>query len=138
MPYVLFTLLCFMWGTNFILMKKASLWFSAANVGLGRVLGGALLLVAIQLYHRRPWSVARRDLWPLLLIALFGYACPFIIQPFLVTRCGSGFIGMMVSFVPLLTILVSIPMLGVRPSPRQVIGVLGGLGFLGLLWKDAL
>jgi drug/metabolite transporter (DMT)-like permease len=138
MPYVLFTLLCFLWGTNFILMKKAGLWFSSANVGLWRVVGGALLLAAIQLYYRRPWPVRRRDLLPLLLIALFGYAYPFVIQPFLVKECGSGFIGMMVSFVPLLTIVVSIPILGVRPTPRQLIGVVGGLGFLSLILMDGL
>ncbi|NIL97976.1 MAG: EamA family transporter [Planctomycetales bacterium] len=138
MPYVLFALLCFLWGTNFILMKKAGLWFSSAHVGLWRVVGGALLLAAIQLWDRRPWSVQRRDLLPLLGIALFGYAYPFIVQPFLVRECGSGFIGIMVSFVPLLTVVVSIPILGVRPTPRQLIGVLGGLGFLLLILKDGL
>jgi drug/metabolite transporter (DMT)-like permease len=44
----------------------------------------------------------------------------------------------MVSFVPLLTIVVSIPILGVRPTPRQLIGVVGGLGFLSLILKDGL
>ncbi|MGB6044412.1 MAG: DMT family transporter [Pirellulales bacterium] len=136
MPYVLFVLLCFLWGTNFILMKKATLHFSSADVGLLRVVGGAILLGAIHFYYRRPWPVRRRDLLPLLLIALFGYAYPFMIQPFLVKECGSGFIGMMVSFVPLLTIIASIPILGIRPTPRQLIGVVGGLVLLLLIMKD--
>jgi drug/metabolite transporter (DMT)-like permease len=43
---------------------------------------------------------------------------------------------MTVSFTPLVTIAVSIRMLGVYPSPRQIVGVLGALVFMGLLMWD--
>jgi drug/metabolite transporter (DMT)-like permease len=70
------------------------------------------------------------------LIVILGFAWPYSIQPHLVTRMGSGFVGITVSFTPLLTILVSIPLLGTHPKPRQLVGVLGALVCLGALLVD--
>jgi drug/metabolite transporter (DMT)-like permease len=39
----------------------------------------------------------------------------------------------MVAIVPLATIVLSVPMLGQRPTPRQLVGVVGGLVFTGLI-----
>ncbi len=127
-----------MWGSNFILMKKATLWFDPVSVGAFRIVGGALFLAAVHFVRPAGWSLGRRDLGALIFIAALGYAFPFAIQPVLIERCGSGFIGMMVSFVPLMTIVASIPMLGVFPTPRQLLGVLGGLAFLMLIMVEGL
>jgi drug/metabolite transporter (DMT)-like permease len=139
MPYLLFSLLCLIWGSSFILMKKATLVFSPLGVGAGRVLGGAAVLAAVWLIQRSGWPLRRKDIAPVLFVVLAGFAWPYTLQPWLIDRHGSGFIGTTVSFVPLLTIAVSIPLLRVYPSRRQFIGVLGGLGGLvcmGLLTKD--
>jgi drug/metabolite transporter (DMT)-like permease len=45
---------------------------------------------------------------------------------------------MMVSFTPLITIAASVPLLGVYPARRQLLGVLGALGFMVLLMFDGL
>jgi drug/metabolite transporter (DMT)-like permease len=136
MPYLLFSLLCLIWGSSFILMKKATLVFSPLGVGAGRVLGGAAVLAAVWLIQRSRWPLRRRDVGPVLFVVLAGFAWPYTLQPWLIDRHGSGFIGTTVSFVPLLTIAVSIPLLRVYPSRRQFIGVLGGLVCMGLLTKD--
>ena len=49
---------------------------------------------------------------------------------------GHGFFGTMVAAIPLLTILVSVPMLGVRPTGRELFGVLGGLACMFLLVEE--
>ena len=49
---------------------------------------------------------------------------------------GHSFFGTMVAAIPLLTILVSVPMLGVRPTGRELFGVLGGLACIFLLVED--
>jgi drug/metabolite transporter (DMT)-like permease len=67
-----------------------------------------------------------------------GCAWPYFIQPWVINRNGSAFMALMVSFLPLLTILISIPVLGVRPSTRQAVGVIGSLVCLGLLLGDGL
>ena len=136
MPYLLFSLLCLIWGSSFILMKKASLAFSPLEVGAGRVLGGAAVLIAIWMLKRFPTALKRGDWATLAFVAATGMAWPYCVQPWLVERHGSGFIGTTVSFVPLLTIAVAIPLLGEWPNRRQLIGVLGGLACMGVLTKD--
>src|SRR5262249_60342071 len=79
------------------------------------------------------WAIGRRDLAALAFVVVLGFAWPFCIQPWLVSRDGSAFIAMMVSFTPLITIAASIPLLGVYPARRQLLGVLGALGFMVLL-----
>jgi drug/metabolite transporter (DMT)-like permease len=136
MPYVYFLLICAIWGSNFLLMKKAGAAFGPLSIGGLRALGGAAVLAAIWAAQSRRWPLERRHVPALLLVALVGYAWPYAVQPYLVGRHGSGFIGMTVSLVPILTIVVAVPLLGIRPTPRQAAGVLGGLVCLGLILSD--
>lgn len=138
MPYFVFIALSMIWGSNFILIKKAALCFDPVTVGGLRVVGAVLFLGAVRMARRQEWPLSRVHFWPLLFVAALGYAFPFAVQPILIERCGSGFIGMMVSFVPLMTIIVSVPMLGVYPTPRQLLGVVGGLGFLLLIMVEGI
>ncbi len=117
-------------------MKKADLLFGPISIGAYRVLGGAVILVLIALCSRQWQWPTRKQITPLLIIITIGYIIPYTIQPFLVPICGSGFVGMLVGFVPLMTILVSIPLLRIRPNQQQAIGVIGGLCCLGLVLKD--
>ncbi|HVC96378.1 MAG TPA: DMT family transporter [Pirellulales bacterium] len=138
MPYVIFLLICSIWGSSFILMKKASMAFTPLGVGAGRVFGGAVVLAAIWRLSRLRWTLAKRDVAPVLFVVMVGYALPYVLQPLLVERHGSAFIAMTVSFVPLATIVVSIPWLGVWPTMRQLLGVGGGLLCMGALAADGL
>jgi drug/metabolite transporter (DMT)-like permease len=136
MPYLSFAFVCIVWGSSFILMKKGAVWFSPVSIGAWRLIAGAIVLALVGWQTRRPRVVSRRDLGPIAFIALFGFAWPFSVQPYLVARDGSAFIGMMVSFTPLLTIAASIPLLDIYPARRQLLGVLGPLGFMALLMFD--
>lgn len=136
MPYLWFALICTVWGGSFILMKKAALVFSPVAVGMGRALGGAAILALIWWWRSQRWSLTVRDLMPLALIVFCGFAWPYSMQPYLVGRHGSAFVGLTITFTPLLTIIASVPLLGIFPTRRQLLGVLGALGFLGLLLFD--
>src|SRR6185369_10110100 len=138
MPYLSFLFICAVWGASFILMKKATVVFSPVSVGAWRVAGGALVLGLIWLYRGRGWWLKKGDALPLAMIVLFGFAWPFSLQPHLVSKHGSAFIGMTVSLVPLLTILVSIPMLRIHPTRRQIVGVIGALVCMIALMRDGL
>ena len=138
MRHLLFLLITVIWATSFLLMKKGMLAFGPVSIGALRVFGGALALGLIWRVRGGAWPFIKRDFLPLLALVLVGYAWPYCLQPFLVARNGSGFIGMSMVFVPLMTILVSIPLLRVFPTPLQFLGVLGGLGLVGLLMWDAL
>jgi len=138
MPYLLFWLLCVIWGSSFILMKKAGLVFGPIGVGAGRVFGGATILVILWWLNRRRWAIAGRHMPHIVALGVLGYSWPYALQPYLVVLYGSGFIGMTVAFTPLLTILVSIPMLGQYPTRRQLAGVLGGLVCMAVIMVDGL
>lgn len=138
MPYLTFLFICLVWGSSFILMKKGMVCFSPTAIGAWRLIGGAAILGLAWWQAQSPWMIRRRDLGALAFVVLFGFAWPFSIQPYLVARDGSAFIAMMVSFTPLLTIAASIPLMGVYPARRQLLGVLGALVFMALLMVDGI
>ncbi len=138
MHYLFFILLSLIWASSFILMKKAALTFGPLTIAGLRCLGGALLLAAAWKFFRRANPPERRHLPWLLLTTILGYGYPYAVQPYLVHRYGSGFIGMMICFVPLLTVLLSMPVLRVFPTRWQLVGVLGGLGCMAVIMADGL
>lgn len=144
MAYVLFVLMCLIWGTSFLLMRWASGVFNAPAIGAGRMLGGGLALFAVWFTLRalsrgtKRWTLSRRDFAGLSVVVLVGFIVPWTLQPYLIgTFQQSGFFGMMVSLVPLLTMAVSVPMLGLKPTWRQGAGVLIGLAMVAVLFGDA-
>ena len=136
MPYVWFTVICLIWGSSFILMKRAMECLSPISVGAGRAIGGALVLAVIFVVLKHRPTISLRDLGALLAVVVLGFVWPHSIQPELVARHGGAFVGMSVGFTPLVTILVSIPILGVWPTSRQTIGVVGALVCMLALMMD--
>lgn len=138
MSYVWFSVICTIWGSSFILMKRASGRLSPWSIGAGRVLFGAAVLLVVLLLLRQPRKVRWQDSASLLGIIVTGFAWPYCIQPELIARHGSAFIGMTVGFTPLLTLAISVLVLGTLPTARQVIGVCGALLCLSVLMWDGL
>ena len=136
MPYFVFLAVCSAWSISFLLMKKAGLIFSPASIGLWRVIAGTAVLGVIWLVRERQWSFHWRDAGPMLIVVLAGCAWPYSIQPWVIARQGSAFMALMVSFVPLLTILLTVATSGGWPARRQLIGVIGALGCLAVLLGD--
>ena len=128
MAYVWFLFICTVWGSSFILMDRASQALGPVTIAMCRLLGGGLTIAVYLVVTRQRWRISRDD-WPhIALVALLANAYPFVVQPSMVIAAGEhSYFGMMVALVPLVTILVSIPMLGVYPTRRQVVGVVGGL-----------
>jgi len=119
-------------------MKRGMLCLSPVGIGAWRDFGGALVLIVMFILARRRFALRPLDLLPLLGVALLGFVWPHSLQPALVGRIGGAFVGMTVGMTPLLTILVSIPILGVFPTPRQLAGVLGALVCMAVLMWDEL
>ena len=138
MPYFWFVVVCSIWGSSFILMKRAALCLSPVSIGAWRDFGGAVVLAAMFLLARRRFVFRRIDFLPLTGVVILGFAWPHSLQPELVGRIGGAFVGMTVGMTPLLTIMVSVPILGVYPTPRQLLGVIGALLCMALLMQDGL
>ncbi len=138
MAHVMFVAIVLIWSVSFLLMKKATVFFSPASVAAWRLIGGAVVVTGMWWWRHRILTVGWRHALAISFIVVFGFAAPFILQPFLVAKHGSAFVGMTVGFVPLLTLIVSIPMLGILPTVWQMFGVTGALGLLFLLFYDGL
>lgn len=138
MHYLLFVILALAWGSGFYLMKLAGFAFGPFTIAATSTLGGSVFLWLFWLVNRVRWKVRKRHLVPLVIVAVFAFIYPYVAQPFLVGLIGHGFIGMMVSLVPVLTILASIPLLGLFPSKVQLFGVLMGMMGIVLMFVDGL
>src|SRR5262245_12579908 len=136
MAYVYFSCVVLIWSVSFLLMKKATLCFAPASVGAWRVLAGAVVVVAAWRWRRGQLTLKGNQYAALLMVIVIGFVIPFTIQPKLVGRVGSGTLGMCVGFVPLATILLSVPILRVYPNRLQLLGVLGALLSLAILMLD--
>jgi drug/metabolite transporter (DMT)-like permease len=137
MPYVLFSAICCMWGASFILMDRALLAFGPVAIGCGRMLGGSLTLALYCTVQRRWVRITAREWGHLTFVALLANGIPYIVQPYVMRQAGEhAYFGLLITLVPIATILASLPILGVRPTPRQAGGVLGGLACAALIVLD--
>lgn len=136
MHVLVFCAISLIWSASYILMKKAAAAYGPLTIGSLRLLGGLLILALLARLIGRGWRPRGRAWLWLSAIVVCGYAWPYALQPWLVARHPSGYIGMLVGFVPLATLLVQRPLLGSRPSRREWSGVLAGLACLWLIVED--
>jgi len=137
MPYLQFLFICVVWGSSFILMDRAAHAMGPLAIGCSRLLCGATVL-GIYWAAKGPRVRIRPVDWAHIgFVALIANAWPFTVLPLVMTRANEhGYFGMMVSLVPLVTLVASIPMLGIWPTTRQLVGVLGGLVCLAGVVQD--
>jgi drug/metabolite transporter (DMT)-like permease len=142
MHHVMFIAVCLIWGSNFILMKWAYAAFGPFGVAAGRVLGGAAVLWVFWALRDKatrfgPRNLSKGDWLALIVPVAIGSVYPYVMQPYLIGKYQeSAFFAMMVSLVPLLTVLASVPLLRVLPMPRELVGVLVGLACMLMLLRD--
>jgi drug/metabolite transporter (DMT)-like permease len=121
----------------FILLERVTHALGPVEIALWRFGGGAAALGAIWWLRQPEYRPSRREWLAIGLVALVFNAPPQIILPYLIHQgFGHSFFGPMVAPIPLITILVSIPLLGVLPTGRQLVGVVGGLACVWLIVDD--
>jgi drug/metabolite transporter (DMT)-like permease len=132
-----FIFCCVVWGSSFILLERVTHVFAPVEIGIWRMLSGAAVVGLFWLLRRGEFRLQRRDWLYMLLAAVAFTAPPQVVQSYVLAQgYGHSFFGTMVAAIPLLTVLVSIPMLGVVPTSRELVGVLGGLACMWLLVED--
>jgi drug/metabolite transporter (DMT)-like permease len=138
MHHFLFFMTSFIWGSSFILMKRATDVFGPMTIGGMRTLGGLLFLWVIMKFLRKEFLSFKQYGWSMLTIACAGNVIPFCIQPFLIESYGSGFIGMMVGLVPMFTLLIAKFIFNNKISSIEVAGILMGLICIIGIFSDGL
>ncbi|MCI0332321.1 MAG: DMT family transporter [Planctomycetes bacterium] len=121
----------------FILLDRVTHVMGPVEIALWRFGGGAAVLGFIWWLTQRDYRLSRGEWAKIVFIALVFNAPPQIVLAYLIHQgFGHSFFGPMVAPIPLITILVSIPLLGVWPTGRQLVGVLGGLACMWLIVDD--
>lgn len=137
MPYVSFALICLLFGSNFFLMDRAGTAFGPISIGAWRMGGAAaVMFLGWALTRPRP-AMPWKTVPGIMAVGVISNAYPYVTMPWIIEQgVPHSFLALFVAYTPLLTIFVSAPMLGIWPSVRQVVGVLGGLGLLALVMLD--
>ncbi len=133
--WVLFIFLAIAWGSSFLIMKRGLRSFDYQQIGALRIAFAWILASAIALRQFR--HMKKRDVWPLLLVGIFGNGIPYFLFPLAITKLDSGLVGVFNSMVPLFTMLTGALLFALPVTRKQAIGVLVGLaGAVLLLQPD--
>jgi len=122
------------WGTSFILIKKASQVFLPLEVGVLRIVFGFIFLLPAFLLQRK---LLPKKMWRwILLSGLLGSFIPSLLFAWAGSKIDSSLSGMLNATTPLFTVLIGIVFFRQKFTGRQWAGIIAGLAgalSLGLL-----
>ena len=124
-PWFIFIGLALVWGSSFILMKRALESFSYSQVGALRVSIAAIFMIIVGFKQFKYFR--KKDLIPLLIVGFLGNAIPYVLFPLAVNHLDSGVVGIINSLVPLFTVLIGGWFFGQKAGKTQWQGVAVGL-----------
>ncbi len=127
--WLLFFILCLVWGSSFILMKEGLKELSAYEVAAMRMLSGGIVLLpfAMKSFQR----MQRKDLGLLIVSGLLGSFIPAILFCVAETKIDSALAGMLNALTPLFVITIGALLFKTAVPWKKVAGVL--VGFSGML-----
>ena len=128
--------LALIWGSSFILMKKALIGLSPIQVGALRTLFTAIFLVLIG--GNKIFKIKKRHWYYLTLNGFVGTFFPAFLFAFAIDKIDSSIASILNSLTPLNTLIFGALIFGISFRKKQLIGVLIGLiGTLMLILKGA-
>lgn len=134
--WILLMVLALIWGSSFILMKKALLGLTPVQVGALRMIFSGLALFSVGMKDIKKISRAQ---WKYVVItALLGTFFPVFLFAYAVENIDSSIVSILNSLTPLNTLIVGVLFYGFAFIRKQFIGVMVGLaGALLLILKGA-
>lgn len=128
--------LALIWGSSFILMKKALISLSSIQVGALRILISGIFLLVIG-YKRIP-KIQKRHWFYLILNGFIGSFIPVFLYVFAVENIDSAIVSILNSLTPLNTLVVGALFFSLTFQKKQLLGILIGLfGTLILILNGA-
>ena len=122
--------LCLVWGSSYILIKKALLIFEAREIAALRIGISCILVLP---FFPAAFRNIRNHQWPwVFLTGILGSALPALLFAIATTRVGSAVNGVLNALSPLFTLLSAILLFKEPFRPSRFAGVL--LGLAGAAW----
>jgi drug/metabolite transporter (DMT)-like permease len=129
---LLIATLALAWGSNFLWIKISLEAFSPIQLTVARIIIGVLVLLAIITLRREKLPRDRRTWGHLVVAAVVGNLCPYLLFALGETRVDSGIAGSLNATTPLWTLLLVFAFRQSRTlNLLQVAGL--ALGFMGCL-----
>jgi len=133
-PIVILTLLAFIWGASFMLIKIADRQLAPSTLILGRLASAALLLAAIAVVRLGPRETLAqiRGVWRwLVVIGLVNTLLPFWLLSWGETRIDSGLASIIQGSVPIFNALLAFAFFReALVGGLRLVGL--GIGFVGV------
>ena len=129
-------ILAIVWGSSFILMKKALIGLSPIQVGALRILITAIVLLLVG--FRSLFTIKKHHWWYIFLTAVLGTFFPAFLFAFAIKGIDSSIASILNSLTPLNTLIIGFLIFGFAFKRSQLFGVLIGLiGTIILILKGA-
>lgn len=130
------SLLSVVWGSSFILIKKALIGLTPLQLGALRTLFAGIFLLIVGFSYLKK---IRKPQWKWIAIsALLGTFIPAFLFAFAETQIDSAVASILNATTPIVTLLLGAVLFKIVFSKNQLIGVMAGLaGSLLLIWSGA-
>lgn len=129
-------ILSIVWGSSFILMKKALIGLTPVQVGALRMIITAIFLLLIG--YKTIKEIRKKDWIYIFYTAILGTFFPAFLFALAIAKIDSSIAAILNSLTPFNTFIVGILIFGFAFKGRQLIGILVGLtGTLILVLKGA-
>ena len=117
--------LSLIWGTSFILIKKALIGLTPIQLGSLRIIFSSIIIFifawnTLKLINKKEWK------W-IIISAFLGSFFPAFLFAFAETEIDSSVASILNSLVPLNTVIIGVIVFKIASSKKQIIGVLVGL-----------
>ncbi len=132
LPWIIYFTLALIWGSSFILMKKALITFSSLELGASRIVITFLFLLPFTI---KRFKTVPRKVWKFIGIAgLIGNGIPAFFFAYAQTGIDSSTAGILNSLTPLFTMIAGLLFFNTSTRWYNLLGlIIGLLGALGLM-----
>jgi drug/metabolite transporter (DMT)-like permease len=127
--WVLFILLCIIWGSSFILMRWSTEGLNSVQIASLRIFSGGIVLIPFAFFHIL--KIPAKKLPLVIFSAVCGNLLPaYLFAGAIAKNIDSSLAGILNSLTPICVIVVGLLFFKLKISNRKILGVL--IGFTGL------
>jgi drug/metabolite transporter (DMT)-like permease len=126
--WLLLILLALIWGSSFILIKKALLVFSPGEVGAFRILTAGLVMLPLSMPRLK--KLNQQQVKYLIIIGLVGSFIPAFLFAKAQTQLSSSLTGVLNALTPLMVIVIGSLIFGSTISRQNALGLV--IAFIGV------
>ncbi len=129
MKWLLYIILCLIWGSSFILMKEGLVKLSAYEVAAIRMLSAGI--ISLPFAYRSLQDLSKKQRAYSILTGLLGSYLPAILFCVAETKIDSALAGMLNALTPLFVLVIGFLFFGLKMVREKLLGVL--IGFAGMI-----